>query len=229
MAVRRLGLFLLLVSVSFSPAMAQAPFVAGQIADPARCHLHVWPAAQLDAVTQALMNHVVNQAFDPARGGIARPDVLSLESQRAQLAGLDLPGMFRLEGAQLVIHEQPAPRPSPAAPQAPIVQPVAPCHVELVIGRLIYDHAPMAPHALKTLVSIRSFAAGGDLLASYTAWGETPLRRFPPRAGEDPSAAAAELVAAFGANLQQVAAWAAVPADQKGRRKRPSTSSTSLP
>jgi hypothetical protein len=67
------------------------------------CELHVWPATELKAVTQSWgWNHTVNQAFDPAKGGIDRPKVLAPDSQTALLRELNLPDLLRLGEASTV-------------------------------------------------------------------------------------------------------------------------------
>jgi hypothetical protein len=212
----------MVLGLSALPASAQAPFVAGTITDPAACTLHVWPAGPIDAVTQGdIWNHTVNQAFDPARGGIARPDVLSVDAQRAHLGEAGPAALLRLEGAAVIVHAAPPPRLAAAGGRAPLAPVETDCHIELVVSRLFYDRAPLTQRSLKSLVLIRQFHATGELAASYASWGETPLTRFPPKPGDDLAAAEAELVAAYIANLRQVAGFAAIPPDGKGRRKLP--------
>lgn len=211
------------------PVAAQAPFVAGSIADSAACALHVWPAGPIDAVTQGdLWNHTVNQAFDPARGGVARPDVLAVDSQRALLAEIGLADLLGLGGAQLVIHVDQPPRVSAITGRAPLAAVETECHVELIVARIFYDRAPLAGRSLKSLITIRQFRPDGQIVASYTTWGETALIRFPPKPGDDLAAADAELVAAYLANLRQVATLAAIAPDRKGRR-RPAAGTLPLP
>lgn len=216
--------------VAAPAAEAQVPLVSGRIEDAAACTLHVWPAGPIDAVTQGdIWNHTVNQAFDPARGGVARPDVLSVEAQLTHLGGLDAAALLKLEGATVVIHDAPPPRLTPATASLPLAPIETGCHVELVVSRLFYDRAPLTQRSLKSLVLIRQFDAGGALVASYSAWGETPLTRFPPKPGDDLAAADAELVAAYVANLRQVADFASVAPDRKGRRKLPARTASPPP
>jgi hypothetical protein len=173
-------------------------------------------------VTQGdLWNHAVNQTFDPARGGVARPDALAVEGQRRLLETLDIAALFVLDGATTIIHAGP-PDVRPVSGTSPrLGQDAGDCTVELVVSRLFYDRAALAGRSLKSLLVVRHFGAGPEPLASYTAWGETVLTRFPPRAGDDLAAADAELEAAYLANLRQFAARSAISPDGKGRRRLP--------
>jgi hypothetical protein len=201
---------------------APLPFVSGRVPAPATCRLEAWPARPIDAVTQGdLWNHAVNQAFDPARGGVARPDVLAPEGQRRLLEQADLPGLFRLEGASTIVHPGPPAGARPVSAASPRLSAGEGCAVELVVVRLFYDRAALAGRSLKSLLVIRRFGDGPEVLASYSGWGETALARFPPGKGDDLAAADAELQDAYLANLRQFAARAAIAPDAKGRRPLP--------
>jgi hypothetical protein len=187
-----------------SPAFAQAPA-------PAACEMHVWPAPELKAVTQGwVWNHTVDQAFDPSKGGVARPKVLEPEAQAALLATIDLAELFRAAPAQVVIHPEPLSRAQALSParQSPSA---SPCYSELIVRQIFYDYAPMAGKSLRTLFVYRRFGDAPEVRSSFSTFGETSLATFPAATAAEAKAAETELQMAYRANVHVFARYEQAP------------------
>lgn len=185
-------------------AAAQGPPASG-------CEVHVWPAPELQAVTQGwVWNHTVNQAFDPAKGGVERPKVLSSEAQVELLATLDLPGMFQAAPAQVVIHAEPLSRAQALSParQSPSA---SPCYSELIVRQVFYDEAPMAGKSLRTLLVYRRFGDSPEAQSSFTTFAETGLETFPAKTAADARGAEDEIRQAYRSNVGIFANYALSP------------------
>ncbi|HEX8444930.1 MAG TPA: hypothetical protein VF631_14925 [Allosphingosinicella sp.] len=192
----------------------QAPAVGG-----ADCELHVWPAGDLKAVTQGwVFNHTLNQAFDLAKGGTAKPAVLAPERQVTLLQAMDLPMALKLPPqTRVVMHSEPLPRSREGAKerQSPSS---SPCYSELVVSQIFYDDAPMARGGLKTLALYRVFADAPLLRTSFATWTETELSTFPAKSAAEARAADEELILAYRSNLRGFAGHALAPPKKKGRK-----------
>jgi hypothetical protein len=205
---------ILLAAVAAAPAGAQE----GAPSSPsAPCEIHVWPAPELKAVTQGwVWNHTVNQAFDPAKGGVARPKVLAPEAQGALLGTLDLPRLFGAAPAEVVVHPEPL---TYAAASAPVRQSAStsPCYSELIVRQIFYDEAPMAGKSLRSLLVYRRFGSAPEVQSSFSTWAETSLSTFPAQTAAEAQAADAELLQAYRNNVSGFAVYERTP------RKPPKT------
>lgn len=186
-----------------------------QLTSPAQCELHVWPAGELKAVTQGwIFNHTVNEAFNTAKGGIAKPETLLPEKQAELLANEGLPRLFGTPAARLVLHAQPLPRSAATASErnAPSA---SSCYSELIVSQLFYDKAPLAGASLRGLLVYRSFGGDTTPRTSFSTWSAAPLVHFPPKTPDEAEAANADLVQGYGYMLRRFAGFATAPRPRK--------------
>lgn len=192
-------------------AALAAPARAQPSGAPDACELHVWPAPELKAVTQGwVWNHTVDQAFDPARGGIERPKVLAPEAQAELLAGLDLPALLHVAPARVVVHPEPLTRAEALAPGRQSGS-ASPCYSELIVRQIFYDYAPMAGKSLRSLLSFRRFGDSPEVRSSFTTFAESGLLTFPAATAEQAQAAESELRQAYRSNVGIFAVYEQAP------------------
>jgi hypothetical protein len=198
------------VVVFDAPAIAQSPTPSA----PA-CELHVWPSTELKSVTEgALFNDRVNQAFDPAHGGVERPNVLGPERQLEIMANADLPKLLGIGQASIVPHAEPLPR-SIAAEKIRHSTSAAACYAELLVGQIIYEKNTLAGASLRLLGIFRTFGADGQPMTSFMTWASRPLLQFPAKKPEDAKAAQVEIDEAYRASLIEFAGFATKPPKKK--------------
>lgn len=181
------------------------------------CELHIWPADDMQAVTQGWMwNNTVNQEYNAAKGGKPRPQTLMTDRQLALLQALDLPAMLGLAARQVVTHAEPLSRAAAAATtrNAPST---STCYEELVVSKLFYDRAPIAGKSLKSMIVLRTFGDAPEVRSSFATWAETGLRIFPAAAADQADAADAELAAAYQNNVRKFAGYLTAPKKPKKR------------
>lgn len=184
----------------------------------AGCELHVWPASDIKAVTQGwVLNNTVNQDFNLAKGGFAKPQTLTPDRQVALLKAVDLPGLLKLPAQQVVTHDEPLTR-AQAAAQTRNAQSTSPCYTEFVVSQLFYDRAPIAGRSLKTMIVYRTFGDAANVEATFATWAETGLKIFPAKTAEQAGAAEAELETAYQTNMREFAGYATAPKKQKKRK-----------
>lgn len=184
----------------------------------AACELHVWPAGDIKAVTQGwVLNNTVNQDFNLAKGGFAKPQTLTPDRQVALLKAIDLPGLLKLPAQQVVTHNEPLTR-AQAAAQTRNAPSTSPCYTEFVVSQLFYDRAPIAGKSLKTMIVYRTFGDAAEVQATFATWAETGLVIFPAKTPEQAGAAEAELESAYQTNMREFASYAIKPKKQKKRR-----------
>lgn len=187
-----------------------------------QCELHVWPAGPLKGLSQsAILNHMVDQVFDPARGGMARPEGLSPAGQLALLSAMDLPALLGLPPATLVTHETPLSR-QETSQTARHAGAGSACHAELIVMQNVFDKAPLASPALKTLFLFRRFGEEAEPVSRFSTWADRTLLLYPPKDGADAEVAEAELLTAFTDNVRSFAGFATrPPKPAPPARKRP--------
>ncbi len=181
----------------------------------APCELHVWPAPEIKAVTQDwIFNHTVNQAFDPNKGKIDKPQGL-ISDQRALLAQLDLATMVSVAGSVTVVHEQPLSRAEVTAVKARHAQSASPCYTELVVSQIFYDAAPLAQKSLRSLIVLRRFGDAAEPKSVFSTWADSDLKLFPPTRPDQAEAALSELETAYKNNIRLFAGYVANPKKHK--------------
>ena len=182
---------------------------------PAQCELHVWPAPEVKALTEGVIwNDVVNKAFDPSKGGIARPEALTDKGQVALLTGLPLPAMLGLSAVAVILHDAPLPRTAMSGKQRHASS-TSTCYSELILSQMIYANSPLAGASLKTLLVIRRFGAAADVQASFSTWADRPLKMFPPKTPDAAQAANAELAQAYVDNIRRFGDYVLTPQGKK--------------
>lgn len=81
----------------------------------------------------------------------------------------------------------------------------ASCYYELITADVFYQKAAIYGRSLRTLFMLREFGNDSHIDFEYKAWGGNGLHHFPPREGEDASAALGELVTVFRQNFEEYA------------------------
>lgn len=212
--MRGLGGAAVVAAIWMVVASAQAQDAAGP-ASGQSCELHVWPAMELKSTSQGwVWNHTVNQAFDPSKGGVERPRVLSPARQIELLNKLDLPDLFKLGGASTTVHLEPLAR-TATSNRSRLSGSTSPCYTELVVSQNFYDVAPMAPRELRTLFVLRKFGDTPETQTSFSTWADTALDIFPAKTAELAEAADREISAAFSTNVRIFAGYLNRPVKKK--------------
>jgi len=208
-----------LAAAAASCCLLAVPARAQPAAPLAGCEIHVWPASELNSVTQGwVWNHTINQAFDPARGGVERPKVLDPAAQTALLGEIDLPALLHAEPARVVIHAEPLTRAQALAPERQSGS-TSTCYSELIVRQLFYDYAPMAGKSLRTLFAYRRFGDSPLVQSSFTTFAESGLLVFPAATAEHAQAAEAELRQAYKSNVGIFAVYEQAPRRPAKRAK----------
>lgn len=186
------------------PAAAPAP----------QCELHVWPAERFQAVTTGWLSGfgvagAVADAAGHADGDKARrshlASALDSEGQLKSLQELNLISLLGLKPSQIVTHDDPLDRKTVNKIKTRRAQSSSPCYAELIVADVFYQKAAIYGRSLKTLFMYRDFGAAQNDPAIYKTWGGNGLKLFPPKEGEDVSAADAELVSVFKRNFEEAA------------------------
>ena len=81
----------------------------------------------------------------------------------------------------------------------------AACYSELIVADVFYQKAAIYGRSLRTLFMLRDFGNDQVIDREYKAWGGNGLKLFPPKEGEDSTAALDELVSVFKANFTEYA------------------------
>lgn len=197
------------------PALAQqAAAGADQPAqDPSQCEIHVWAADRLHSLTEgAIWNNVMDSAMTPHGGRVTEravpPTALDPEIQRAQLAKLPIDRWFRLPGARVTIHAEPARRRANAPATGRQTASAAPCYREITIARNFFNRSGLTSRTLRTMVIYDEYGDQPAPARSFVSWATTALNTFPAKKPEDEAAAAAEILTAFESNLSQFSLYA---------------------
>lgn len=192
-----------------------APAVVMPAADPAPagpppCELHVWPAERMNSMTTGLLGggllDAAIHANKDASNRASLASALDSPSQLDALQSLDLNGLLsRKPGTIVVRHETPIERKTMNKVKTRRSDSTATCYSELIVADVFYHKAAIYGRSLKTLFMLRDFGNDNKIDHEYKAWGGNGLKLFPPKEGEDSTAALDELVTVFKNNFIEYA------------------------
>jgi hypothetical protein len=223
-----LTLALLLVS---GPVAAQevekAPTPEVATAAPAPetpCEIHVFPAERFQAMTTGwLGGGLIEAAIYADRDRDNRTQMAaSLDPviQLEALRGMDLAGLLALRPSRIITHETPLDRKTINKISTRRAESASSCYAEVIVADMLYQKNALLGRTLQTLFMVRDFGAQADRPRIYKSWGGNPLKKFPPKEGEDFEAAAQELVDTFAKNFEEFAANAKRSAARAGSERR---------
>jgi 3-oxoacyl-ACP reductase-like protein len=214
---------LLLISASMlvasAPAAAQVTDAAPAVAAAApaaapQCELHIWPAERFQAMTSGwgaafgVIGAIADSAGH-AEGDKARrshlASALDSEGQLDALQKLDLVGLLRLPPSKIVTHAEALDRKTVNKIKTRRSDSMAPCYAELMVMDVFYQKAAVWGRSLRTGFMLREFTPGAKEPSIRKTTGGNGLKIFPAKAGEDTTAADAELVAVFQKNFTEAA------------------------
>jgi len=200
-SVLNLSLGVCLAALVATPALAQAP---------APCELHVWPAERMNSMTTGLLGggllDAAIHANKDASNKASLASALDSPSQLDALQSLDLIELLaRQPGTVIVRHETPIERKSMNKVKTRRSDSQAACYSELIVADVFYQKAAIYGRSLRTLFMLRDFGNDQVIDREYKAWGGNGLKLFPPKEGEDSTAALDELVSVFKANFTEYA------------------------
>lgn len=210
-AARVAALSAVVGTVSTTAAQERAAPVAADHAG--SCEIHVWPAGQLNTLTEgAVWNNTLNSAISPTGGKTRERTVpagrLAPDGQRALLHEVDLGGMFHQPGATVIWHDGPSARHATGAKIARQTASESPCYVELTIAKNFFNRSALAERTLKTLLIFDDFGDQPTPRRSFMGWGSTELQIFPAKQPDLAGAADEELSKAFRNNIVKFAGYA---------------------
>jgi hypothetical protein len=131
---------------------------------------------------------------------------LDSPSQLDALQSLDLNGLLsRKPGTIVVRHETPIERKTMNKVKTRRSDSKADCYSELIVADVFYQKAAIYGRSLRTLFMLREFGNDQKIDYEYKAWGGNGLKLFPPKEGEDSTAALDELVTVFKNNFTEYA------------------------
>jgi hypothetical protein len=120
---------------------------------------------------------------------------LDSPSQLDALQSLDLNGLLARQPGTIVIrHETPIERKTMNKVKTRRSDSKATCYSELIVADVFYQKAAIYGRSLRTLFMLRDFGNDNEIDHEYKAWGGNGLKLFPPKEGEDSTAALDELV-----------------------------------
>lgn len=201
-----------------------APAAAVAAAPPETpCEIHVWPAERFQAMTTGwLGGGLIEAAIYADRDRDNRTQMAaSLDPviQLEALNGLDLAALLALRPARIVTHETPLDRKTINRIGTRRAESASPCYAEVIVADMLYQRNALLGRTLQTLFMVRDFGDRADRPQVYKAWGGNPLTKFPPKEGEDVSAASQELVDTFTKNFEEFAANARRAAERSAGRR----------
>lgn len=179
-------------------------------AQEAPCELHIWPAERMASMTTGLLGGGLIDALAHAdtdtnnRSQMA--SALDSPTQLDALQSLDLVSLLELKpGTVIVRHEQPIERKTMNSVKTRRSDSSANCYSELIVADVFYQKAAIYGRSLRTLFMLREFGNDQKIDREYKAWGGNGLKAFPPKKGEDATAALDELVVVFKKNFEEYA------------------------
>ena len=183
-----------------------------QDAPTAPCEIHVWPSARLNSLTEgAILNNVLDSAITPHGGRVTERAVprtaLDPEEQRAHLRAIDFAALLRAPGAVVTVHSEVSQRRVTGPPTGRQTASTAACYRELTIAKIFFSRSGLGSRNLRTLAIYDDFGAQPLSMRTFIGWAATPLKIFPAKQPESEAAAAAELAAAFKANITQFSGY----------------------
>lgn len=193
-------------------AVRQEPAAAApaDAAGPPPCELHVWPAERMSSMTTGLLGggllDAAIHANKDASNRASLASALDSPSQLDALQSLDLNGLLaRKPGTIIVRHETPIERKTMNKVKTRRSDSKAACYAELIVADVFYQKAAIYGRSLRTLFMLRDFGNDDVIDYEYKAWGGNGLKLFPPKEGEDSTAALDELVTVFKNNFTEYA------------------------
>ena len=191
-----------------APLPVAPPLVAAAAPAP-QCELHVWPAERFQAMTTGWLGGGLLDAAIHAEGDKARrshlASALDSEGQLASLQKLDLVSLLRLPPSKVVTHSEALDRKTVNKIKTRRSDSTAPCYSELIVTDVFYQKAAMWGRSLRTSFMLRQFPSGAAEPTIRKTTGGNGLKIFPAKAGEDTTAADAELVTIFQKNFTEAA------------------------
>ena len=131
---------------------------------------------------------------------------LDSNSQLDALLSLDLRTLLnRTSGTTLVVHETAPERHTINKIKTRRAQSSVQCYSELIVADVLFQKNAILGRSLKTLFMFRDFGADQTIDKEYKAWGGTGIKLFPPKEGEDATAALNELVTTYKSNFDEYA------------------------
>ena len=192
-----------------APQAAAAPVTAEAPGSAPQCELHVWPAERFQAMTTGWLGGGLLDAAIHADGDKARrshlASALDSEGQLDSLQKLDLVSLLRLPPSKIVTHTEALDRKTVNKIKTRRAASSAPCYSELIVTDVFYQKAAMWGRSLRTSFMLRQFPAGAAEPTIRKTTGGNGLKIFPAKAGEDTTAADAELVTIFQKNFTEAA------------------------
>lgn len=192
------------------------------------CELHVWPADAAQTFNTLMdTNWATFSSADKYSRDASSPlggTQASVDLQLRTLAGLDLPGLFGLEGYTVTLHEAPLPSRVIRTTKGPILPGRSPCYAELVTDDVfyqqnhLYDVKYIMSSKIVTTFRFRRFDGGEAPVFSHGSFINRDL--FDPRKKQELTlaVAVAQFETAFGQSVIDFAG--AVEATAKGTTKR---------
>ena len=197
------------VAAAATPPVPQE-VAATPVAQPPGCELHVWPAERFSSMTTGLLGGgLLDAAIHADTDKNNRTQIASaLDSQGHvdALNSLDLAALLKVHPARVIVHNEPLVRHTVNDIKTRRSDSQASCYSELIVADLFYQKAAIYGRTLRALFIYRDFGANGQTATRiYKNWGGNGLKLFPPKPGEDVSAANAELTTVFKADFQEFA------------------------
>ncbi|MFQ3596469.1 MAG: hypothetical protein SNJ63_10195 [Sphingomonadaceae bacterium] len=175
-----------------------------------QCEIHVWPAERFNAMTTSwLGGGLLDAAIHADKDRDNRSQMaatLDPDIQVEALAALDLAEKLDLPQSRIVTHVEPLDRKTINKITTRRSDSQASCYAELIVADMLFQKNALLGRTLQTLFMVRDFEGRTDKPRIYKSWGGNPLKKFPPRAGEDVTEAAQELLATFVLNFEEFAA-----------------------
>jgi hypothetical protein len=131
---------------------------------------------------------------------------LDSPSQVDDLKSLDLKSMLELDpGVVVVTHDQPLDRKTMNKVKTRRSDSKAACYRELIVADIAYQKSMIYGRSLRILFMIRDFGSDQKIDFEYKGWGGNGLKLFPPKEGEDVTAAIDELNTVFQKDFEEYA------------------------
>lgn len=208
--VPALGLAMIALATAV-PGLARVDAALDNVSSVANtdCELHVWPAERFNSMTTGwlgggLLDAAVHADKDKSnRTQLA--SALDPQGQLDALAALHLTELLKAKPAKLVLHPDALDRKTINKIAARRADSASGCYSELIVADVFYQKAAIYGRSLRTLFMYRDFGQTKANPRIYKAWGGNGLKLFPPKEGEDVTAANEELTTVFKANFEEFA------------------------
>lgn len=185
------------------------------------CEIHIWPAANLNSLTEgAVWNNVVDSAFTPHPGRTPERQApvhgsLDRAGQLKLISALELPTLLHMPGARVVSHDAESTRRVAAVGSGRQTGSTSPCYAEVTVAKNFFNRSNFTDRTLRTLLIFDDYRDQPHPVRTFVAWGATPLHLYPAKLPEQASAADAELAAAFQENVRKFIGYAFAPPRKK--------------